>query len=170
MTVTVTRALRAQEPIIQNLMQLYTHDFSDFWAGTSKGDLLSDGRFAPYPLNDYWTRRNWSAALVFNSGALAGFILTNDLPHSARPVDHNVGEFFILRKHRRQGVGRLAAQSVFSQHPGSWEVAVARKNVAAREFWRKTIDATAQARDRQMFEQADSAWNGWIFRFDCMGI
>jgi predicted acetyltransferase len=164
MNVIVTPALRAQEPIIQNLVQLYTHDFSEFWAGTPRGDLRPDGRFDPYPLDGYWTRPGWSAALISSGGVLAGFALINDQARSGQPVDHNVGEFFILRKHRGHGVGRRAAEAIFSQAPGSWEVAVARKNVAAGEFWRKTIDAP-QASNIHELDVATDQWNGPVFRF-----
>jgi hypothetical protein len=41
MTVIVTKALRAQEPIIQNLVQLYTHDFSELWGGNGEGGSLA---------------------------------------------------------------------------------------------------------------------------------
>jgi predicted acetyltransferase len=166
MTVIVTQAGRAQEPIIQNLAQLYTHDFSDFWAGTSKGDLLPDGRFAPYPLEQYWSRPRWSASLIFSDDVLAGFVLVNDQPHSGEPVDRNVGEFFVLRKHRRMGVGRSAAEAVFSRQPGSWEVAVARKNVRALEFWRRTISGIAAVADIQEFDLDNQHWNGRVFRFE----
>lgn len=166
MTVTVRQALRAQMPIIQNLLQLYTHDFSEFWAGTEKGDLLPDGRFAAYPLEEYWTRPRWSAALIASNSVLAGFVLTNDQSHSGEPVERNVGEFFVLRKHRGCGVGRLAAREVFTQHPGSWEVAVARRNVRAREFWRHAICEASQASGVQEFDLANDRWNGPVFRFD----
>ena len=166
MNVILTQALRAQESIIQNLMQLYTHDFSEFWAGTARGDLGSDGRFDPYPMDGYWTRPGWSASFIMSNGVLAGFVLTNDQAHSGRPVDHNVAEFFILRKHRGQGTGRRAAQAVFSQQPGLWEVAVARKNLDAREFWRKTIGGASQATNIQEFDMATDRWNGPILRFD----
>jgi predicted acetyltransferase len=165
MNVILTPALRAQGPIIQNLVQLYTHDFSEFWAGTPKGDLRPDGRFDPYPLEDYWTQRGWSAALIFSDGVLAGFVLINDRAHSGLPVDHNIGEFFVLRKHRGQGVGRRAAQSIFTQQPGRWEIAVARKNVRARDFWRKAIDAP-QAANVQELDVATDMWNGPVFRFE----
>jgi len=165
MNVIVKSALRAQEPIIQNLVQLYTHDFSEFWAGTPRGDLRPDGRFDPYPLDDYWTQPGWAAALILSNGVLAGFVLINDQAHSGQPVEHNVGEFFILRKHRGRGVGRRAAEAIFSQQPGSWEVAVARKNVAAREFWRKTIGAP-QASNIQELDMATNRWNGPVFRFE----
>ena len=167
MRVIVSQAARTQEPVIQNLAQLYTHDFSEYWAGTSKGDLLPDGRFAAYPLAEYWTRANWSAALVSSENVLAGFVLINDQSRSGHPVDHNVAEFFILRKHRGCGVGRLAAHAVFSRYPGTWEVAVARKNVRALNFWRKTIAGSAQATAVQELDLANDKWNGAVFRFEC---
>jgi predicted acetyltransferase len=166
MNVILTQALRAQESIIQNLMQLYTHDFSEFWAGTVRGNLGSDGRFHPYPMDGYWDRPGWSASFIMSNGVLAGFVLINDQAHSGRAVDHNVAEFFILRKHRGQGIGRRAAQAVFSQQPGLWEVAVARKNLDAREFWRKTIGGASQATNIQEFDMATDRWNGPILRFD----
>jgi predicted acetyltransferase len=165
MTVTLTEAEPSQAPVIQNLAQLYIHDFSEFWAGTSKGDLLPDGRFEAYPLDDYWTRPNWSALLIWSGGVLAGFALVNDLAHSGQPIDHSVGEFFILRKHRGQGVGRLAAEAVFARHPASWEVAVARKNLQAERFWRGAIEHAAEATDIQELDLAGDRWNGPIFRF-----
>jgi predicted acetyltransferase len=166
MNVIVTQALRAQESIIQNMMQLYTHDFSEFWAGTARGDLGSDGRFDPYAMDDYWARSGWSAAFILSDRVLAGFVLTNDQAHSGEPVDHNVGEFFVLKKYRRQGVGRRAAEAVFSQQPGSWEVAVARKNVNAHEFWRKTIRGAAQASNIRELDVVNNQWNGAVLRFD----
>ncbi|MGO9948913.1 MAG: GNAT family N-acetyltransferase [Steroidobacteraceae bacterium] len=169
MNVKVTQALRAQESIIQNMVQLYTHDFSEFWAGTARGDLGSDGRFEPYPMDDYWSRPGWSAAFITSHGVLAGFVLTNNEAHSGLSVDHNVGEFFILRKHRGQGVGRRAAEAIFCQQPGSWEVAVARKNVNAHEFWRKSIRGAPQALNIQELDMANDKWNGAVFRFVWQG-
>jgi predicted acetyltransferase len=77
-----------------------------------------------------------------------------------------MAEFFILRKHRGRGVGRLAAESIFSRQPGIWEVAVARKNAQAREFWRKTIQRSARCSQLQELDLQDERWNGAIFRFE----
>ena len=169
MTVTLTKAQAEQAPLLQNLFQFYVHDFSEFWAGTPKGDLLPDGRFEPYPLDDYWARPDWSAWLIRSDGALAGFALINDVAHSSQPVDHSVAEFFILRKHRGGGVAQQAARALFALHPGSWEAAVARKNVKAERFWRRAIEASVQATNVQMLDLANEHWNGPIFRFDWLG-
>jgi predicted acetyltransferase len=166
MSVTLTAATRVQEPVIQNLMQLYTHDFSEYWKGTLKGDLLPDGRFPAYPMADYWTRANWSAFFICTDGVLAGFALINDITHSGESANRNVGEFFVLRKHRAKGVGCRAAAIMFDRHPGSWEVAVARINLRAYEFWKKAIGGAAQASSIRELDLANKHWNGPIFRFE----
>jgi predicted acetyltransferase len=147
-------------------MQLYTHDFSEFWAGTTRGDLNPDGRFEAYPLSGYWSRPNWSALFIWRNQILAGFSLINDVTHSGQAVNRSLGEFFILRKHRGQGVGQIAAEQIFSSHPGSWEVAVARKNVQAREFWHKTIQNADHATEVRELDVHSPEWNGPIFRFE----
>jgi predicted acetyltransferase len=166
MSVLVTKASPSQAPIFQNLLQLYTHDFSEFWAGTSKGDLEADGRFAAYPLQDYWTNHKWSASLIWSDQMLAGFALVNDRAHSSEPVDYNMAEFFILRKHRGHGVGRQAADTIFSARPGAWEVAIARKNVPALSFWRRTIGGTAKVNAVREVDVNNEHWNGPILRFE----
>jgi predicted acetyltransferase len=100
---------------------------------------------------------------------LAGFSLVNDHAHSGESVDRNVAEFFILRKHRGSGVGRIAAEIIFSQHPGVWEVAVARKNVAALSFWRRTVGGTAKATGIQEIDVSNEHWNGPVLRFEWSG-
>ena len=165
-SVSVADAERGQAPVIQNLMQLYTHDFSEFWSGTARGDLNAQGLFDAYPLDEYWSQARWAAMLIRCDRALAGFCLINDRTHSGLRAQRNLAEFFILRKYRGRGVGRRAVESIFSRHPGSWEVAVARKNVPAREFWRKTITHSAKCSQFQELDLEDERWNGPIFRFE----
>jgi predicted acetyltransferase len=164
--VSVTRAEPAQALIIQNLMQLYTHDFSEFWGGTSRGDLNAQGLFDAYPLEGYWTKHNWSAMLIWCDRVLAGFSLVNDQTHSGFPTNRNMAEFFIVRKHRGQGGSRIAAEAIFSLHPGLWEVAVTRKNARAQQFWRKTIRQSPKTSNLQELDLQNEHWNGPILRFE----
>jgi predicted acetyltransferase len=163
--VAVSAAVPADVPLIQNLAQLYTHDFSEFWAGTPRGDVNAEGRFADYPLDAYWSKVGWSALLIRCNSHVAGFALINNETHSGMPASSNMGEFFILRKYRGRGVGRIASELIFSQLPGTWEVAVARKNVRAWDFWRRTVSASEKAFSIQQFDVNSSTWNGPILRF-----
>ena len=162
----VTVAARTDAQIIQNMMQLYTHDFSEFWSGTARGDLNAEGLFEPYPLDEYWTRPGWSALFIWCRGALAGFSLLNDETHSGLPAGRNMAEFFVLKKHRGRGVAQFAAEMIFSLHPGSWELAVARKNIRAWEFWRKAMLRSGKATNIEELDLQNAQWNGPILRFD----
>ncbi|WP_293385399.1 GNAT family N-acetyltransferase [Phenylobacterium sp. SCN 70-31] len=149
---------------LRALFQLYTHDFSEFWAGDDKGELDEDGRFPDYPyLDSYWTDPRRIPFLIRVDGRLAGLLLVNDHSHSGLPVDFAVAEFFVVRKHRREGVGRAAARAALSGRPGLWELAVARKNVGALAFWRGIAAELADGAVETL--DTTDRWNGTILRF-----
>ena len=61
-------AARADErDVLANMIQLYTHDFSEQWSGTPRGDLQDDGRFPAYPL-DVILARGRPRPLLFRLG------------------------------------------------------------------------------------------------------
>lgn len=157
---------REHEATIQNLIQLYTHDFSEFWAGTPKGDVQANGRYKDYPLSPFWERPRWSANLILIGSTTVGFALVNDASHISQAVGANVAEFFVLRKFRGQGVGKSAARAVFNSRPGSWEVAVASRNQAAAKFWKRVIDSSPETRDLQEIDAQTERWIGLVFRFE----
>ncbi len=151
---------------IANMMQLYMHDFSEFWAGEARGELGPDGRFPDYPLQTYWSGdRRRVPLLIERAGAPVGFALLNDHAHSGLPADWSMAEFFIVRKHRRGGTGTAAARLIFSAYPGQWDVAVARRNTAAHAFWGRAIASHPQASAHEELDRDDVLWNGAIFRF-----
>lgn len=155
-----------ERELIANLLQLYTHDFSDFWPGTPRGELGDDGRFEAYPSLDLYWREAGRLPLLFRIDRRpVGFALLNDVSHSGLPVDRNMAEFFIVRKHRRGGVGAQAARAVFSLYPGQWEAAVARKNVAALAFWRRAVSGHPDVEDMDERDYQTAHWNGPILRF-----
>ena len=39
--------------VFENLMQLYTHDFSEQWYDRPTGEVDEQGRFPAYPLDPY---------------------------------------------------------------------------------------------------------------------
>ena len=146
------------------LFQLYIHDFSEHWAGTDRGELQEDGRFPDYPhLDLYWSESSRHPYLIRADGHLVGFALINDHSHAGLSVDHAVAEFFVVRKHRRSGVGRIAVLRLIGDRPGQWEMAVARANIGALTFWRGV--ANLVGRDVEELDRNDEHWNGAILRF-----
>jgi predicted acetyltransferase len=150
---------------LHNLMQLYVHDFSEHWSGTTHGNLQANGRFADYPLDAYWRDAEHIPLILRIENHPVGFALLNNASHSGEPVDRNMAEFFVVRKHRRSGVGLQAALTIFSRYPGVWETAVARRNVAALAFWRKAAAQHPHASDLSELDIASPNWNGPVIRF-----
>jgi predicted acetyltransferase len=156
----------AAKPALAAMFQLYVHDFSEQWAGTERGELQEDGTFPPYRhLDSYWREPRREPLLIRADGSLAGFALVNDHSHSGLPLDYAVAEFFVVRKHRRSGVGQAAARAVMTARPGQWELAVARTNPSARAFWRRVADELAAGGEVDEIERTDDLWNGPIIRF-----
>lgn len=151
---------------IENLIQLYTHDFSENWAETEWGDVDEHGRFAPYPLDAYWQDGSHTPLLIRGSGRIVGFALLNDKSHTGGRVDQNVAEFFILRKYRRGGIGTSAAHAMFAQFQGIWEAAVARKNIAALQFWKRAIQGCPVFLGMSEIDVQSAEWDGPVLRFE----
>ncbi len=161
----LTIAVADERPIFERLMQLYVHDFSEQWWDRPGGELGDDGLFDPYPLDAYWGEADHIPLLLRLNGRLAGFALLNASSHSGRPVDRDMAEFFVVRKHRRGGLGMAAAQEIFSRYPGVWEAAVARRNVGALAFWRRAVKEHARVSEVEELDVATAEWNGPILRF-----
>jgi predicted acetyltransferase len=164
--VEVTPAAPEEKPALANLFQLYTHDFSEFWAGEEEGELGEDGLFAPYTyLDTYWSDPDRIPLLVRVGGRLAGFALVNRHAHSGLKVDRNVAEFFIARKYRRGGIGTTVARTLFQRYPGLWEAAVARANSGALAFWRNAVCHCPGLVSCDELDRRTDEWDGPILRF-----
>lgn len=130
--VDVTPAAEGEKPIIGRLLELNAHDFSEF----DGRDLGPHGEYGYPYLDDYWCgTEDRHPFLIRVDGTIAGCALVR----AGRP--HRFGEFFVVRKYRRRGVGTAAARSVFRRFPGEWLVEEVPGNDAAAAFWRRAIPA-----------------------------
>ncbi|WP_342589473.1 GNAT family N-acetyltransferase [Symbiobacterium terraclitae] len=151
--------------VVRNLMQLYQHDLSEF----NGQDFNAHGMFEYNYLDHYWTpggRADGRVPFIVRvDDAVAGFVLKNRVSFLGdERTDHVIAEFFIARKWRRRGIGRIVAFALFDRFPGEWEVGEQRSNAVAIAFWRKTIDRYTGGR----FEEVDARppqWDGYVQRF-----
>jgi predicted acetyltransferase len=156
---------REKRSALENLFQLYVHDFSDFMAPEKQVDVQDDGRFPHYPpLDAYWRDADHEVAFIRAGGALAGFVLINGHAHSGEPCDFSMAEFFVVRKYRRHGVGHAAALAAITARPGQWDIAVSRRNLGAQAFWRR-VAAEIAGDAVEALDRNDDLWNGLILRF-----
>jgi predicted acetyltransferase len=126
---TVEPAREADRPVVRRLLELYRYDFSEF----DGGDVDPHGEYGYRYLDHYWTEPVRHAFLFRVDGHWAGFALVRVW----EPND--MAEFFVMRKYRRHGFGRRAAETLFARFPGRWTVRQQRSNPQATSFWRSVI-------------------------------
>ncbi|ARV57776.1 hypothetical protein BZZ01_03240 [Nostocales cyanobacterium HT-58-2] len=151
------------KPVIKNLYPLYLHDLSEFVSDIDVSDL---GLFNAEVSNLFWQKDALFPFLVKANGKLAGFTLIASPPYTSKETDYMINEFFIIRKYRRKGIGRLAAFEVFNKFRGKWEVSELPKNLPAQLFWHKVIGEYTSGRyetlnngTKQRFINTDLHWH-----------
>jgi len=148
--------------LLANLLEFHSHDLSDVFGL----EIGPDGRFGYEPLPLYWSEPEKRRAFLIRRGTdVAGFILVRmGSPIAEVPADLDVTEFFVLRAHRRSGVGREAASQLWEGLPGSWMVRVAEENDGARSFWARTIDAYTAGEFTESRRLVDGrSWHVFVF-------
>ncbi len=146
--------------LIRRMMELYQYDFSEF----ENSDLDSNGCFGYSYLDHYWKEKDRHPFIVRVDGKLAGFVLVNR--HTYLPENEwAIAEFFIMRKYRRQGIGKAAAFCIFDLFRGKWEVQEIEANIPAQRFWRKVIAEYTGGRYREAGLNND-LWKGPVQYFD----
>jgi len=159
--VSLERATPEMAPLLQNLLELYIHDLSEIFPV----ELGPEGHFGYDKLSLYWAEPAARHAFLIKCGSrVAGFALaTRGSPATDNPEDLDVAEFFVLRAHRRSGVGRQAAFRLWDSLPGQWVVRVSEANRAGRPFWSEVIRSYTSG----VFDESTrSGLPGWrIFRF-----
>jgi predicted acetyltransferase len=137
MNIEIIEARPQDRSILSHLIELYFYDFSEFMGW----DVGNDGRFGDDALKGCWTEPWRHPFLVKVNGSIAGFVIADGRSQlSGDEHTMDMGEFFILRKYRRQGIGYWVASFIFDLFPSKWEVRQLGLNVDAQTFWRKAID------------------------------
>ena len=126
-----------EKPLLARLMELYEYEFSVY----SDEDISEYGCYGYSHIDDYWNEEGRFPYLIRVDGKIAGFALV--CPHCDYRKEEGaqcVGEFFVMLKYRRMGVGLEAAAQLFDRHPGLWEVCWWNNNLPARSFWQKAVE------------------------------
>lgn len=149
----------ADRPVLARLLELYQYDLSEVWPQ----DLSQHGEYG-FALDRYLRNPRLCAYLFLVDGQYAGFGLVD--PDVALPENEFwMGQFFVMKRYRRLGVGARAAVHIFDRHRGKWEVGQMPLNQAARAFWRAVIGRYTQGRFVE-HELHDERWDGHLQCFD----
>ena len=123
----------SENELLRNLMQVYRHDLSEFT--DEEPDVHGSFGVGSY-FDAYWIEEERHPFKILKRGRPAGFALVRELEDGS----HSMAEFFILRSHRRTGLGRNAATVLFDYFSGTWRVAQDESNEPAQKFWRSVIE------------------------------
>lgn len=133
---------------LDHLMQFYIYDFSEFL----DFDVEENGQYSPYPLDEYFEEGNQQFAYVIKrEEKYAGFVLVRLIEDVGVP-HYSIAEFFVLKKYRREGIGKAVAADIFSRHKGPWEVHQIENNTGAQIFWKKAIDEYTEGQFEERVE------------------
>lgn len=136
MRIAVRLAAASEKCILQRLLELNAHDWSEF----DQADVDPSGVYGYPYFESYWEEPGRNPFFIMDQERYVGFVLVNRHCIVLKDRDaHSIAEFFVLRKYRRQGVGRMAAELVFDKFPGQWEVIQHRNNPPSILFWESVI-------------------------------
>jgi predicted acetyltransferase len=155
----VRSAAHSDRAPIARMLELYQHDLSDIW----DQDIDCHGEYG-YALDRYWDADGCHPFVALAQGRYAGFALVDPWVRIGTE-GHWMDQFFVLKKYRRRGAGRVLAREVFAALPGRWEVGQMPQNAAAQSFWRRVIGDYTGGRFKE-HEIRSGPWQGVVQVFD----
>ena len=136
MNISIEPILIEQKSVFIQMMELYMYDFSEF----SDDDINEYGYFGYLRIDDYWNEEGRYPFFIRVDGKLAGLVLVRSCcEYNNLSNPHNIAEFFVMKKYRHKGVGKVASMMIFDMFPGGWEIAQWANNLPAQNFWKQVI-------------------------------
>jgi predicted acetyltransferase len=135
-TVQLVRFEADHGPVLDRLMALYVYDLADLLSLR----IRADARFTDPEAEAFLANPEVDCWRIHVDGALAGFAIA-----SPSPEGWFLEDFFVLRAHRRAGVGAKAARAVFAKRLGPWSLTVRDGNAPALAFWRTVLPHAIEA-------------------------
>ena len=130
--VELVEVAQEQKEILANLMQFYLYEATEF----SDDDITSSGKLSLGKYFDaYWRESERHPFFIKDKCKLVGFALVRQIGEEK----HSISEFFVMRKHRRSGIGKKVAFLLFQKFQAEWHVAQEQTNVTAQLFWKSII-------------------------------
>jgi len=162
----LVEVLETEKSVLRQLIELYEYDFSEY----TRADVNEYGYFGYRYFDYYWTEDARHPFFIKVDEKLAGFVLINDYCYVVKDLNaSSVSEFFVMRKYRRMGVGKVAAHQVFDKYPGKWEVIQNGANQPSTIFWEEVIADYTGGKYKKTPVQTEE-WVGQAIIFETPGF
>ena len=143
----------AQKSVLVQLMELYNYEFSEY----EDEDVNEHGYYGYSHIDDYWNEEGRYPYLIRADGKIAGFALICSHCHCITGPDARCfGEFFVMLKYRRNGIGKKVALALIDQHKGNWEIMHLNNNKKAGNFWNTVINTLLKEKTIDQFSVCNS--------------
>lgn len=123
--------------ILDNLLELYQHEFNKFY--NYYDDLNDDGKYGFILTDKYITNTNYRAYLIKANAKIAGFIMINSETKFVRNGIY-IAEFFVMPKYRRGYFSINVMKEIFRQNQGNIEIKVLKNNKKAFKLYSLLIN------------------------------
>ncbi len=134
MSIELKAVLAEKRVILEQLMQLCLHDYSEF----DPFEIGPEGRFRYRWLDAYFVESERHPFFIYWQDRLAGFVLLRE-SNENQDWDFQIAEFFVLRRYRREAIGKAAATKALSLFAGWWEICFDNHNLPAVAFWESVV-------------------------------
>jgi predicted acetyltransferase len=158
MTLEIRKALPEDFPALQQMLELYQYEMSNIWLQ----DADTEAKYG-YNLERHKQDERFHAHVALTNSQYAGFALV-----APAVVTRNEGawmeQFFVLKRYRREGLGRALALHALQCHPGPWEVGQITANTIAQAFWCEVIGTHTRG-DYVEIQVTEGWWQGTVQQF-----
>ncbi|MGO4106266.1 GNAT family N-acetyltransferase [Paenibacillus sp. YAF4_2] len=133
MSVLLEKIMEEGLDVLKNLFEFAAYDLSELSRSTinETGSYISNLNY-----REWYGDPNYNLYFIRVDGELAGFVIIKYL--SIEGI-YYLNHFFVLRKYRRNNIGKQAAIKAFKLYMGKWRVSEFDWNTPAQIFWRKVI-------------------------------
>lgn len=133
--VEITEATPEDFPLIKRLYQLHRYDLSE----VLKLDTDANGEYIG--VNEAWVDETESpqAYILRSEGLPIGYVLFTRNQIGPGRWENTMSEMFVMRRHRRRGIGRQVAYQFFESYRGDWSVLISPANKVSIFFWRNVV-------------------------------
>ena len=135
MEIEIKHVKKEEKEILRNLLEKYDYELSQY----DDRDVNDLGLYGYDYFDCYWTEEKRHPFFIRYNGKLAGFVMVNDYPDIKIETDYSIGEFFVLYKYRKYGIGKYTAKYIFDKFKGKWQFKILPKNKISEIFWKKII-------------------------------
>ncbi len=153
MSISLHKVLEIEKEILRNMMMIY------------RQELLGQENPEEYKYFElYFSNKDYRPYFIKHKKNIIGFALVNRYSVTEKGL-FSIAEFYIEKKYRNRGLGRVAAYQVFDLFHGKWEIRELQSNKKAQIFWRNVIQEYTHGNFSEIHLD-NKSWSGPVQVFE----